>query len=507
MAETQTATPSAPPLGSRPAAWHFLALAVLLFWFGRTGMFRDPGTFWHTAAGRTMLESGRLLHSDPYSFTFAGRPWTAQSWLPELTAAIAHRLAGWDGLLLLAVTLLAAVYASLARRFMQAGLEPMPATLALALVLAAGAPQFHVRPLLATTALLYLTVAVLVDIEARRQSPGRLFWLLPAFVLWVNCHGGVLAGIGSAAIVVAAWLVLGYFQRGPLDTVRRRWAAVGFVLLMGLTVLANPYGMELPRDWLRILSLPLGGIIEEHAPLAFDQPVGWIVAAIALAYVGTLVSTWPQKPRTTWFLPLIWLALACQRGRNAQLFALVAGIAWADMLPYCRWLRSPVQKPDGHASLVSSKWLAVCCLLPLAVVPAAGWVQFDRGRWPMELLPAIEEIAAKEPPGTPVLNDMTFGGFLIWHAPRLRVFIDDRCELYGGEFLKEYDDARRRSPGTIEQWRRQYGSCYALVEADGGFDRYLAGDPRWILIARCNAAAFYRRSDCNAQLSSHRAPQ
>ena len=38
---------------------------------------------------------------------------------------------------------------------------------------------------------------------------------------------------------------------------------------------------------------------------------------------------------------------------------------------------------------------------------------------------------------------MLFGGFLIYHTPGFRVFIDDRCELYGDEFMVKYVKAGR----------------------------------------------------------------
>ena len=35
-------------------------------------MLRDPGTFWHVAAGERMLASGRIARDDPFSFTPRG---------------------------------------------------------------------------------------------------------------------------------------------------------------------------------------------------------------------------------------------------------------------------------------------------------------------------------------------------------------------------------------------------------------------------------------------------
>ena len=72
----------------------FVALWLLLLLAGRSAMLHDPGSFWHVVAGQRMLATGQVLREDPFSFTFAGRPWVADQWLAECGMAAVHRLAG-----------------------------------------------------------------------------------------------------------------------------------------------------------------------------------------------------------------------------------------------------------------------------------------------------------------------------------------------------------------------------------------------------------------------------
>jgi hypothetical protein len=53
---------------------------------------------------------------------------------------------------------------------------------------------------------------------------------------------------------------------------------------------------------------------------------------------------------------------------------------------------------------------------------------------------------------------MVLGGFLIDYTPGLRVFIDDRCELYGDEWLLNYVHALESDPAQVERWRSNTGS-------------------------------------------------
>jgi len=236
---------------------------------------------------------------------------------------------------------------------------------------------------------------------------------------------------------------------------------------------------------------------------------------LAVGYAALLLGSLPGRPGVVWLLPLAWLVLTVARVRFAPLFAVTAVIAIGDMLPHSvfgRRLLGGQWSPAGHATPVRRRWLA----LPLAVVATAltiqmaglrvpvigrGWVRFDEARWPLALRPDLKAIAASgSAAGVPIFNDMQFGGFLIYHEPHLQVFIDDRCPLYGTEFLRAYVRAWREDPAQIERWQRQYGFRYALVESGktaetgktgGRFDAYLSTAPGWSLVGRCDAAALY----------------
>src|SRR5579885_2284742 len=73
--------------GGRARPWPALPLGAvgviggcLAIWRDalRTGLSGD--TFWHVAVGRWMLDHHRLLTSDVFSYTAAGRPWHTPEW-------------------------------------------------------------------------------------------------------------------------------------------------------------------------------------------------------------------------------------------------------------------------------------------------------------------------------------------------------------------------------------------------------------------------------------------
>jgi len=488
----------------------FLTIWLALMLFGRSALLCDPGTLWHTVVGQRMLDSGRVIDEDPFSFTAGGERWVAQWWAAECGMAVVHRLGGWDMLLTITATLLAGTYAWIAGRFFRRGFHVLGVGLVLALVLLSSSHQFHARPLLVTIAFLGVTFALLIDVEAGRGRLRRLWWCVPLTVVWANMHGGVLAGLGTVGLVVAGWCVAWLAGRespirGPRDLV----AAIGLGAACGLAVLVNPYGVDLPRAWYETLTMPLPGLIHEHGRLDFADPYGLMTVLLGLGYVVALIGVFPRRPRITWLLPLVWFVLACQRIRHAPLFAIAAVIAAAEMLPMTRWagwlgrreLLLPTSE-DGaarrswHWGLLPAALIALVLAMQSAGVHAPlvgrGWAEFDARRCPVELIPKLQEIDRDTPDGTPIFNDLNLGGFVIFYAPGLRVFIDDRCALYGAERLTGYDNARRENPATIEKWRGEYGFRHALVERGTAFNRYLADSPRWAKIQEAPAASLYR---------------
>ncbi len=264
------------------------------------------------------------------------------------------------------------------------------------------------------------------------------------------------------------------------------------------------------------LAIPLPSLIQEHRPLDLTDPLGWTVVVLAVGYVVALAGIPPRWPRATWLLPLVWLLLACQRVRSVPLFTITVAIAYVELLPRSRWAawleRREMLLPRGERTPRRRYWTAAVLPLMLVATAAAlqvvgvsaplvgrGWARFDPVCSPQPLLADLRQLDRKSPPGTPIFNDMGLAGFVIYHAPRLRVFIDDRCALYGSELLRAYNEARQTDPAQLDRWQGQYGFEHALVATGMPFDRYLADSGRWTEVRRAATATLYRHTSTAAE--------
>jgi hypothetical protein len=83
-----------------------------------------------------------------------------------------------------------------------------------------------------------------------------------------------------------------------------------------------------------------------------------------------------------------------------------------------------------------------------------------------------------------------FGGFLIYYTPRLRVFVDDRFELYGDEGLMNVIKAE---PEKFHQWAAKYGFEMALIASGSKYDRILREARDWQIVGETKSSVLFQK--------------
>ncbi|HTZ41531.1 MAG TPA: hypothetical protein VMB77_15355 [Syntrophales bacterium] len=500
--------------------WIFGAVWILLFVAGRDRLFRDPGTFAHTVIGERILDTGHLIERDPFSFTRFEEPWIAQQWLGECIMAVIHRIAGLDGLLVVTVALIALLYANLAARIERSGMDLVLGSLILALSMAVASHHLHVRPHIVTIVFMAAVYGKLCNVDAKRAGIGSLAWLIPMFVIWANIHGGVLGGLLTLLLSVAGWTLawkLGW--DGPIRDRKHLASLWSLTLLSFAAPFVNPYGLSLPAVWLEIMrSKAVSELIQEHASVitllqqgdAASFATVTLLLSLGFFYIALLAGTDRKAGRIAWLIPVVWFLLSLTRIRHTPLFAVTAVVAIAEIFPHCAWVRRLGDK--GLVTFRVREWIGepqagflARALLPTAVtgmalltflgsaqlpLTAQKWVTLDGTHWPIGLLPELHALEKDRPSGSPIFNDMLFGGFLIYQTPGLRVFIDDRCELYGDDFLFRYVRAER---SDFDAWLKEYHYELALLLPDSNYRKYLEEKPDWQVVKDCPAAILFQK--------------
>ncbi|HEX7556042.1 MAG TPA: hypothetical protein VF338_05410, partial [Leptolinea sp.] len=167
-----------------------LVITLLLVFLMASRSPIDSDLWWHLQSGRIMVETGKPLLTDVFSFTRAGMDWINHSWLAEITLYSIYNLANWVGLSVW-MGLMAVLIAWFLWLQIPGGAFTRAGFVLLASI--ACAPLWTPRPqffsLLFLTGLIWLVFRWL-------QKGGKYIWLtIPLFILWSNLHGGYFLGI------------------------------------------------------------------------------------------------------------------------------------------------------------------------------------------------------------------------------------------------------------------------------------------------------------------------
>lgn len=461
---------------------------------------RDPGTGWHIVAGRIFLDSGHIPGEDPFSFTAPGKEWVGGAWLFDAFAAL---LVSWGGLPLLTAccgVLSAIVPLILYRRMLSEGaLAPVALVCAM---LAQGVLLIHAlnRPHVVSYALFALLISDLARV-GRGEATARRLWLhVPLMVLWCNCHRGFLAGLAAVALFLAVKWV-GALRGSGMGDLRRCVGLSVAALAMVAATLCNPWGVRLHTATFEYIGMESVARWIENAPPNFAKG-GSAVLVFEMMVLGLLgVLAMGRLRVAPWevIAVVFFLHQAFRAERHMNLFAIVAAPILARGLSALvatwpgRW-SSGLARVDGkQRATVGWVWqvpVAACLFLALSL---GGGNLFRRDLDGIHMSRgAARHIEGSIDQFGRMFNTVGMGGTLIYRFwPRLRVFVDDRNEIYGDRFLLgEYFSVEGARPGW-EDVLKARGITSATVVAGTVSDDAFRASRDWLEVYRDGSNAIF----------------
>ena len=430
--------------------------------------------FFNLRLGEMVIGSGRVPTENLLSFTYPHATDINLAWLFQIILALAHRVGGIPGTVLLKTTFVLGAWAILFRVAVRRGAEPALAALFLALAAWAAEPRFVERPHLVT----FLGLALLLlAIERAEAGRPRLLWLMvPLGLLWAN---------GNSCYFLAPSLLLLYAlvaRREGLPLDARRALRVGLAMIP--LMFATPSGWHCLTYIANHFRMPYLRPLQEyrHAEWPLDGHFFFLLAGLLLAWLTPRL--WARLPRLLpgrVALPAAVLGLlGGLRIRFVAEFAMLAGpalaVAATRALPRWRW-----QKTAAGALLVG------LALGPRVSAIAAGGRGLDLGIEPDLVPTAAIDFVEQHGLRARMYNDLEVGSYLCWRGwPQYPVFQDPRINGYPEEFHAFL----RRSDHTRPEWQRfldGFGVTSALITFPAQNPRGALFDPaRWALVYREN---------------------
>ena len=460
------------------------SLTYLVFLLSRRNI-ADPDLWWHLRNAQYLLTRGHFPVVDSYSYTAPGAEVLPFEWLSEIPYYLAYKWAGLPAVFLLVFLLCTAIVLGIFRLSCLASHDVKNSFLVTVGAAVLAAVSIGARTLL--FGWLYLVVLLLI-LETVRRGGWKWLWLVPPlFCLWVNSHGSWPMGMVVLGIFIASGLVEGNWGHAYAT----RWSGLELRKLLiaagasAVAVFINPLGYRLviyPFQAMFGAQSSVGNI-QEFASIDFQTP--WGKVAMILILGTLLISVFSQERWRLDELGLIMLALyfSLTNIRFMFLAAILAPPVFAKrvklMTPYDR---SSDKWPYNAVALA-----ILFCLFIFSMPRQSGFqdtVQYPSG--------AVAYMKANGIQGR-VFHDYVWGGYLIWHTPESKVFIDGRWDPYAptGVFKNYCSAASNENPQAVLD---KYRVEYVLMPPDSPLSKFLKSSPAWAALYSDQTSVLFHRS-------------
>jgi hypothetical protein len=408
----------------------------------------DPDIWWHLRTGEWILQHHAVPHTDPFSSSGAGKPWSAYSWLFELLVLQLFQRAGLAGLVIYTAGMVLAVTAALHHLIKRLQPDFSIAVLLTLVACLSLVPLYTPRPWMFTILFFVLEV----DILMRARTTGRsreLAWLPLIFALWANLHIQFVDGLLVLALALAE-AILARWWTGIPTRVRPAWLCAACIAST-LATLANPYGWHIYRVAYDLVAQP--GVlnkINELQAIPFRSVFDYCLLFLALASAGALARGRRFLPFETAFLAFAaFVSFRSQRDLWVMTTAASAILSSGLVGREKEWRRLPAF--TAPLAAVGSCFVLALGFRVMHVNNARLRILLAKDM-PVRALEVVKEKGY----GGPLYNDYGWGGYLMWDL-RLPVIIDGRASLHGD----------KRIDRSVATWNAQpdWASDSELVSA------------------------------------------
>jgi hypothetical protein len=390
---------------------------------------RDGDLYLQLASGRFVATHG-FSAVDPFLTIAHGEPWLNQQWLTEL---LVYRIVHWVGVTGLTVVYAALLATPLALLLWLCRRKGFAMMIALAALYCPGLwvvvhPRAAGFSVLAFSLLVSIVVVAWLRPRSRYVAARRLRWAVPAtlllFALWVNLHGGFVAGLLLLGIL-AAGLALERRLGMPTALGRRRIALAALTaVLAALTVtVATPLGGSI---WSYLLSFrnPAIALVSSEWQPAFRSPLAIAYLGAAGAFVAWL---WWKTRSSTALTPVLVAACFLLFGLLALRNIVFVGPAIALLVAAV----APDRETRIPRRLIAAA-LAAASLAGLIWVATVGPARNES-----ILNPRLVEYALDHPPRSGHIAAYAgIGSYMLWRSPQAPVELDGWLEHFSAAQLR-----------------------------------------------------------------------
>ena len=398
--------------------------------------------WWHLATGKLIWTKG-IPHTDPFSYTFSGKPWIDAMWLFQVITYKAYETAGYAGVVSLKIFILALTFLFLWLAFRVSGADHFVSLTFLFLVLIGSSYRFMCRPHIC--GFLFITIFWWRLLIFKKNKTLKSLWpVFLSFIIWVNSHGSFIIGFILVGIFFLEE-ILKCREKTIKEAFQEKYFRNLFITLLILSILTliNPYGINLLKF---VLFSHQGNNSEALSYIGEWQPTNiremfyfiWdrslFIKILFWISVISILLRINQIENSAWIIFFVILSyLSFKHSRFWALFTLSIS-----PLIVQTWSQNNWKKIKSYLSFilifVSTIFIIFYLSDPRNYKNIGLEVQWNR--YPKGTI----DLVKKEHLFGPIFNTYAYGGFIIWNLfPKYKVFIDGRTpSVYSTEFYWQY---------------------------------------------------------------------
>ncbi|MCB2082375.1 MAG: hypothetical protein KDD76_07020, partial [Rickettsiales bacterium] len=274
-------------------------------------LFFFPDSPWHLAAGDLIRASGGLPAYDAWSYTAGETRWFHQSWGFDVIISIIRQYLGLPGLYILTYGLGALVLVLVWKNILLRDVTARGLIAAWLLAAIALFPRVGLKPDMIS----YLLVVVFYIFLHRSRENIKYAYALPLLmVIWVNVHGGFLAGL----ILITIYFIEAILKKENQRI--RHFMMIG--LGCGLAILVNPLGIHILPAILANVNSQIIAQLGEWKPLSASQFPFVFMAMFVMVLVTNIRNH--KIPLADKVVAYIWLVMGIDSTRFSMYFGILA---------------------------------------------------------------------------------------------------------------------------------------------------------------------------------------
>jgi hypothetical protein len=477
----------------------------------------DGDTGWHIRNGELILSSHHVTRVDPFSSTMQGQPWYAWEWFYDAVIAKIHGWYGLNGVVFASAVVIALTFSLMFRLAQARGGTLIVTFLISLLAVAASSIHFLARPHIFSWLLTLLWFHLLDTSETTPSGGKSLLWLPLLMLLWVNIHGGFLMGFFLLGIYALTNFLCFLRSKNPAErgVTRKRFIRIVLIgMVSAWASVMNPFGFHLYVHIYRYLSNRfLMNQINEFQSPNFHGIAQQCFVLLALVTIATFA--WKKRrPRAVELLVALFaVAGGLYASRNLPTSSILLTLIIAPYLSERSRERNDAEprpvRETGRLEMFAARMQAMDkklrgSLWPIALMVLGTWACLHGGRIGAHQLISAGFSEKQFPAGAvdamqqrhisgPVFLPDSWGGYVIYRVyPAVKVIDDDRHDLYGEQFFKNYLVITRVEPGW-EKLLTQLSADWVLMPKNSPLSAALTGKAGWAVEYQdCTAVLFHK---------------